>query len=69
MQANTPFGFRLVSYFDLTSDAVMAAYRARRVSDRKALILDRAERDESPRRCMGEAFETMGMLENWAALN
>lgn len=69
VQVNTPGGFRLVSYFALMTDAVMAAYQARGVASDRALIIERAERDADPLGCMGEAFSTMGTLENWVVLN
>lgn len=61
--------FRLVSYFDVMSDATFAAYQARGVASRQAAIITKAERDADPITCTGESpFPSPGRIENWLVL-
>lgn len=63
------FQRRLVSYFDLTTDDVFAAYQARGVAMREELTITKQERDLDPLDCDGEVFATPGVLDNWIELD
>jgi hypothetical protein len=63
---NTPRGYKLVSYFDLMTDSLFAAYQERGLSTRSDVIITKEERDADPLICVGdEGFTTQGTLENW----
>jgi hypothetical protein len=64
----TPGGSRLVSYFDVMSDALFQQYQARGVLSRSQLIITKQERDADPLTCDGETFTSSGHLENWVQL-
>lgn len=69
VQVISASGLRLVSYFELVTDAVFAGYQARGVISRSAVQISKAERDASPLVCMGEQFASEGTIENWVVLN
>lgn len=64
----TPQGSRLVSWFDVMSDALFAGYQARGISTRGQLVITRAERDADPLTCSGELFTGVGSLASWVNL-
>ena len=53
----TPTGFRLVSYFEVMTDDVFAAYVARGVATRADMLVTQAQRDADPLACDGQAFQ------------
>ena len=63
------FRLRLLSYFDLTTDDVFAAYQARGVELRDELTITQEERDLDPLVCDGELFATPGEIDNWIELD
>lgn len=60
--------FRLVSWFDVITEAVFQEYRAKGVVARDDMIISLAARDADPLTCNGEAFTTFGTLPSWVAL-
>jgi hypothetical protein len=69
VRVHTPFGERYVSWFDVVTDTLFAAYAARGVPDRAALVLTQAARDADPLTCMGSTFTSAGALPAWFVLN
>ncbi len=69
VRVNTPAGGKLVSYFDVMTDAVFAAYQARGVSTRDELILSQESRDAAPMTCAGEEFTSTDSLDSGVSLN
>jgi hypothetical protein len=69
VEANTPSGMRLVSYFDTMEDEVFTAYIGRGASSREDFIITREARDNDPLNCSGEAFAGEGSIANWVILN
>lgn len=66
----TPGGYRLISYFDVMTDALFLEYQARGMSSRDEAIITKEARDADPLPCEeGEHFEDSGSLENWIYLN
>ncbi len=57
---NTPRGFKLVSWFQIMTEAVFQTYLARGVASRESAIITRAERDADPLTCSGETFVSTG---------
>lgn len=68
VEVDTPRGRKLVSWFDVMTDELFAAYPARGVPSRAAMVVTRAERDADPLTCSGEAFTSAGTLPNWVDL-
>jgi hypothetical protein len=67
---NTPSGYRLISYFDVMTDALFHKYQARGLSSRDEAKITKEARDADPLACEGEEeFEDPGTLENWIYLN
>ena len=66
---NTPEGYRLVSWFDVITEALFQEYRAAGVAARADAIISRAARDADPITCSGETFRMAGTLRIWVALN
>jgi hypothetical protein len=64
----TPKGRKLISYFDVVTDALFQRYQARGVSSRSQLIITKEERDADALTCSGETFTSGGHLENWVQL-
>ena len=52
----TPAGNRLVSFFDVMTDAFFVGYECCGVASRAALIISKAERDAHPLACSGDTF-------------
>jgi hypothetical protein len=66
---NSPRGRKLVSYFDVMSDALFQRYQARGLLSRNDVIISKQERDAWPLTCSGEAFVSgTGVLEDWITL-
>ena len=65
----TPRGRKLVSWFDVMTDGLFAAYAAHGVTSRQQAIITRAERDADPLTCNGETFLTSGSINSWIALH
>lgn len=61
----TPSGRRLVSYFDVMTDAVFTAYQAWGLPSRGEALILQSERDASQLSCTGEAFANPGTVSNW----
>jgi len=66
---NTPRGWKLISYFNLMTDGLFAAYQARGVIAGDNLIISREARDADTLTCDGDLFLNQGNLENWVTLN
>ena len=65
----TPRGRKLVSYFEVMSDALFQCYQARGLALRSDAIISRQQRDAAPLSCSGETFTAgMGALEDWVTL-
>lgn len=71
ISVDTPGGGRkLISYFEVMSDALFQRYRARGMVERSEAIISRQERDAHPLTCSGETFVGgTGLLEDWFDLN
>lgn len=65
---NTPTGWKLVSYFDVMTNALFATYQARGIHARTEAIISKAARDSDPLTCEGETFAGPGNLPNWVVL-
>lgn len=59
---------RMVSYFEVMTDAVFAEYAKRGVSSRDTMIISKQLRDLNPLTCAGDTFLTTDTLENWVVL-
>lgn len=59
---------RMVSYFEVITDAVFQEYANRGLLRREDVIIPKATRDTSPLSCNGDAFVTTDSLENWVIL-
>lgn len=59
---------RMVSYFEVITDAVFDLYVARGILSRSDLIIPKATRDEYPLTCSGDTFMGTDTLENWVVL-
>ena len=68
-EANIPLSWRLLSYFDVMTDALLQTYKARGVVSREAMQITRSERDADPLTCVGEEYANGGHLENWVILS
>ena len=60
---------RMVSYFDVITDAVFSKYSRRGVSKREDMIIPKSTRDANPLTCSGDTFTSTDALENWFILN
>ncbi len=66
---NTPAGYKLVSWFEVMTDAGFAGYAEKGVASRSSAIIPKAARDGDPLGCTGETFGSTGTLENWVTLS
>jgi hypothetical protein len=66
---HTPDGDKLLSYFHVISDSLLARYQLRGVDSREAAIISKAERDADPLTCQGEEIVDTGNLGHWFILN
>jgi hypothetical protein len=60
---------RMVSYFDVITDAVFNEYRNRGVNNREDMIISKTVRDANPLTCSGDTFVSSDTLDNWVILN
>lgn len=60
---------RMVSYFDVLSDAVFSQYQSRGVSNRSDMMISKNVRDANPLICNGDVFVSTDTLDNWVILN
>jgi len=60
---------RLVSYFEVITDAVFKEFSNRGLKSREDMIIPKAVRDANPISCNGDTFTTTDTLENWFVLN
>jgi hypothetical protein len=60
---------RMVSFFDVITDAVFNLYQNRGVANRNDMIIPKAVRDANPLTCSGDTFVSSDTLENWVTLN
>jgi hypothetical protein len=66
----TPYGVRLVSWFDVVTDALFASYTARGATSRSDFVITRAARDADPLTCdAGGDFTSTGALPAWFVLS
>lgn len=68
VRLETPDGMRLVSYFEVMTDRLFTAYRARGLRTRADAAIPRAARDRRPLRCTGERFEGTTSAADWVDL-
>lgn len=59
---------RMVSYFDVITDAVFALYQNRGVASRNDLIISKTVRDANPLTCSSDTFTSADTIENWVIL-
>jgi hypothetical protein len=59
---------RMVSWFEVMTDAVFAQYSARGVSDRGNLLITKSLRDQNPLTCTGDVFSPGDPLDAWVVL-
>jgi hypothetical protein len=59
---------RMVSYFQVMTDALFGEYVKRGVASRDSLIIPRALRDANPLTCSGDQFAPGDTLQNWVTL-
>jgi hypothetical protein len=60
---------RMVSWFEVMSDAVFQQYSAKGVTSRESMIISKQERDAHPLSCSGDTFLTADSLESWVILS
>ncbi len=66
----TPRGRKLVSCFDIMTDALFQRYQSRGLINREDVIISKQTRDAHPLTCSGETFISgMDVLEEWVILN
>lgn len=59
---------RMVSYFDVLSDAAFAAFQARGITSRSQFIISKAQRDLFPLQCLNDEFISADTIANWVYL-
>ena len=60
---------RMVSFFDVMTDALFLEFSDRGLSSRADIIIPKTVRDASPLNCSGDTFTSTDVLENWVYLN
>jgi len=60
---------RMVSFFDVMTDALFKEFSDRGLSSRADVIIPKAIRDANPLTCNGDTFTSTDVLENWVYLN
>jgi len=69
VSVESPRGRKLISYFEVISDALWQRYQNRGLTSRGDVIITKEERDVSPLTCSGETFISgTGALEDWVTL-
>jgi hypothetical protein len=66
---HTPYGHRLVSFYETISMAVYARYVGRGVRSRSDFVISEDERDADPLTCNDGEFFNAGSLDNWLTLD
>lgn len=69
VSVDTPAGYKLISWFDVMTDGLFAAYAARGIPSRTTAVISRAARDADLLTCTSDAFNGSGSTENWTVLN
>lgn len=59
---------RMVSFFDVMTDALFTEYSDYGISSRSDAIIPKAVRDANPLTCTGDTFTSSDALENWVYL-
>lgn len=59
---------RMVSYFEVITDALFSEYSNRGVTARDDLIISKSTRDANPLTCSGDTFISTDLLESWVIL-
>jgi len=60
---------RMVSFFDVMTDALFIEFSDRGLSSRADVIIPKAIRDANPLTCSGDTFTSNEVLESWVYLN
>jgi hypothetical protein len=60
---------RMVSYFDVITDAAFTLYQNRGVPNRNDMFISKTVRDANPLTCSGDTFISSDTIENWIVLN
>lgn len=60
---------RMVSYFDVITDAVFIQFQNLGIGKRDDVIISKTLRDANPLTCSGDTFLSTDTLENWVILN
>lgn len=60
---------RMVSYFDVMTEALFKEFSDRGLSSKADLIIPKTVRDANPLTCSGDTFTSADLLENWVNLN
>lgn len=60
---------RMVSFFDVMTDALFKEFSDRGLSSRADVIIPKAIRDANPLTCSGDTFTSTDVLEDWIYLN
>lgn len=60
---------RMVSYFDVITDAVFSEYQIHGITSRNEMIISKETRDANPLTCNGDTFISTDTLENWVVLD
>lgn len=60
---------RMVSYFNVMTDAAFQQYINRGILNRDALIISKELRDANPLTCSGDSFISDDLLDSWVILN
>jgi len=60
---------RMVSYFEVITDALFTEYSNRGVKTREDMIISKTIRDANPLTCLGDTFVSSDILENWVILS
>ena len=60
---------RMVSFFDVMTDALFKEFSDRGLSSRTDVIIPKAIRDANPLTCSGDTFTSNDVLESWVYLN
>jgi hypothetical protein len=59
---------RMVSYFEVITDALFSEYSKRGIIHRDDVIISKATRDANPLTCSGDVFVSSDTIENWVVL-
>jgi hypothetical protein len=59
---------RMISWFDVITDGLFAAYQAAGISSRESMIIPKEERDQHPLTCNGDTFVGTDSLDAWVYL-